>query len=50
LLELRRRILDTIDAGEDTVRISRQCGRCIPATEVLGTSVYVERGDTDEVI
>lgn len=50
LVEMRRRILDTIDANEDTVRIYQQCGRCIPATEILGTGVYVERGDADEVI
>jgi CRISPR-associated protein Cas2 len=50
LLEMRRRILDTVDPAEDTVRIYQQCGRCIPATEVLGTGVYVERGDADEVI
>lgn len=50
LVELRRRILETIDPSEDTVRIYQQCGRCIPATEVLGTGVYVERGDADEVI
>jgi len=50
LVELRRRILDTIDPSEDTVRVYQQCGRCIPATEVLGTGVYVERGDADEVI
>ncbi len=50
LVELRRRIFDTIDPVEDTVRIYQQCGRCTPATEVLGTGVYVERGDLDEVI
>ena len=50
VLELRRRIAETIDPGEDTVRIYQQCGRCIPATEILGTGVYVERGDADEVI
>ena len=50
LVELRRRILDTIDPSEDTVRIYQQCGRCLPATEILGTGVYVERGDVDEVI
>jgi CRISPR-associated protein Cas2 len=50
LIEMRRRIFETIDPSEDTVRIYQQCGRCIPATEVLGTGVYVERGDADEVI
>ena len=49
LLELRRMIAEEIDAAEDTVRIYHLCGRCIPATEVLGTGIYVERGDADEV-
>jgi CRISPR-associated protein Cas2 len=47
---LRQMILQEIDAQEDTVRLYHQCNRCIPATEVLGTGVYVERGDPDEVI
>jgi CRISPR-associated protein Cas2 len=47
---LRRMILREIDAHEDTVRLYHLCNRCIPATEVLGTGVYVERGDADEVI
>lgn len=50
LIEMRRRIFETIDPAEDTVRIYQQCGRCIPATEVLGTGVYVERGDADIII
>lgn len=47
---LRQMIRDEIDAATDTVRIYHLCGRCIPATEVLGTGVYVERGDADEVV
>src|ERR1700693_3726183 len=50
LLELRRMVLDEINPVEETVRIYSLCGRCIPATEVLGTGVYVERGDEDEVV
>jgi CRISPR-associated endonuclease Cas2 len=50
LLDLRRMVLDEIDPREDTVRIYHLCGRCIPATEVLGTGVYVETGDADEVV
>jgi CRISPR-associated endonuclease Cas2 len=50
LLTLREAIGKVIDPVADTVRIYHLCGRCIPATEVLGTGVYVERGDADEVI
>ena len=50
LVELRQMILATIDPAEDTVRIYQLCTRCIPATEVLGLGIYVERGDADEVI
>lgn len=49
LESLRQRILAQIDPSEDTVRIYHLCGRCIPATEVLGTGVYVEE-ETDEVL
>jgi CRISPR-associated protein Cas2 len=50
LVNLRRLIAEEIDPTEDTVRIYHQCGRCIPATEVLGIGIYVERGDADEVV
>jgi CRISPR-associated protein Cas2 len=49
LVELRRLIQGVIDPTEDTVRIYQQCARCIPATEVLGVGIYVERGDQDEL-
>jgi CRISPR-associated protein Cas2 len=49
VVQLRELIQREIDPSEDTVRIYQQCGRCIPATEVLGVGVYVERGDADEV-
>jgi len=47
---LRQMILQEIDPVEDTVRVYHLCGRCIPATEILGIGVYVERGDRDEVV
>jgi CRISPR-associated protein Cas2 len=50
VVELRHKILQEIDPAEDTVRLYHLCGRCIPATEVLGVGIYVERGDADEVI
>jgi CRISPR-associated protein Cas2 len=50
VVKMRRMILEEIDPREDTVRIYHLCNRCIPATEVLGVGVYVERGDADEVI
>jgi CRISPR-associated protein Cas2 len=50
LVAMREVIRGVIDPGEDTVRIYQLCGRCIPATEVLGTGVYVEAEERDEVI
>ena len=50
LPELRGKILELIDPSEDTVRLYHLCGRCIPATEVLGLGIYVERGDADVVV
>lgn len=49
LLALRTMILEEINPVEDTVRIYRLCGRCQPATELLGTSVFVDTEETDEV-
>jgi CRISPR-associated protein Cas2 len=50
VVALWRMIQEEIDPAEDTVRLYHLCGRCIPATEVLGVGVYVERGDADEVV
>jgi len=50
LEELRRSVFREIDPEEDTVRIYHLCQRCVPAVEVLGTGVFVETGDADEVI
>ena len=47
---LRRMLLEEIDPATDTVRIYHLCGRCIPATEVLGTGSYLEAEEHDEVI
>jgi len=47
---LRRMLLEEIDPVTDTVRIYHLCGRCIPATEVLGTGTYLEVEESDEVI
>mgnify|MGYP003487782259 CR=1 FL=1 len=49
---LRRMLLDEIDPVTDTVRIYHLCGRCIPATEVLGLGLgeFIDREDADEVI
>ena len=47
---LRQTILEEIDPVEDTVRIYHLCARCVPVTEVLGTGIYVEDQDWDEVI
>ncbi len=50
LESLRKMILDEIDPAEDTVRIYHLCARCVPVTEVLGTGVYVEEEELDEVL
>jgi CRISPR-associated protein Cas2 len=50
VVALREMILREIDPREDTVRIYHLCGRCIPATEVLGVGIYVDRSDADEVV
>jgi CRISPR-associated protein Cas2 len=50
LVALREMIRRQTDPAEDTVRVYHLCGRCIPATEVFGVGVYVERGDADEVV
>jgi CRISPR-associated protein Cas2 len=49
LVEIRQAVLTIVDPREDTVRIYQQCARCVPATEVLGVGIYVERGDADEI-
>lgn len=47
---MRRMLLEEIDPVEDTVRVYHLCARCVPATEVLGVGVYVDREDADEVV
>jgi len=47
---LRRMLLEEIDPVTDTVRIYHFCGKCIPATEVLGTGTFLETEESDEVI
>lgn len=47
---LRQMVLDEIDPAQDTVRIYHLCARCVPVTEVLGTGVYVENGELDDVL
>lgn len=49
LVEMRTMIQEEVDMDEDTVRLFHLCGRCIPATEVIGTGIYVER-EEDQVI
>jgi CRISPR-associated protein Cas2 len=47
---LRQMVLDEIDPAVDTVRIYHLCARCVPLTEVLGTGVYVESEEVDDVL
>ena len=47
---LRRMLLEEIDPVTDTVRIFHLCGRCIPATEVIGTGTFLDADEADEVV
>lgn len=46
---LRRMLLEEIDPETDTVRIYHLCGRCLSATEVIGTGTYLYSEERDEV-
>ena len=48
--ELRQMLLEEMDPVTDTIRVYHLCGRCIPATELLGTGSYVDREDADEIV
>ncbi len=50
LIQLREIVLQIIDPNVDTVRIYHLCKRCIPATEVLGTGIYIETDERDTII
>jgi CRISPR-associated protein Cas2 len=47
---LRTAVRQTIDQEVDSVRIYSLCPRCEAATEVIGTGVYIERGEEDIVV
>jgi CRISPR-associated protein Cas2 len=49
LVRLRAMIMEEIDPVEDTVRVYHLCGRCQPATGLLGTSLFVDTEEPDEV-
>ncbi len=49
LVEMRDMIQGEIDMDEDAVRVYHLCGRCIPATEVIGVGTYVEP-EEDQVL
>jgi CRISPR-associated protein Cas2 len=49
LIRLRAMVMDEIDPTEDTVRIYHLCRGCQPSTELMGTSVFVETEESDEV-
>ena len=50
LVKMREMIQREIDMAEDTVRIYQLCGRCVPATDVIGLGIYVDREERDEVV
>lgn len=47
---LHARILALLDRREDSVRIYRQCGRCLPAIEVLGVGTIVDEAPNDIIM
>lgn len=49
LIALRAMIMDEIDPTTDTVRIYDLCSRCQQSVELLGTSVFVETEELDEI-
>lgn len=49
LLKMRAMILDEIDLTTDTVRIYHLCRGCQTGTELLGTSVFIDAEERDEV-
>jgi CRISPR-associated protein Cas2 len=49
LIKMRSMILDEIDLTTDTVRIYHLCRGCQSGTELLGTSVFVDAEEHDEV-
>ncbi len=50
VVELREMIQCEVDMAEDTVRVYRLCERCVPATDVIGLGLYVDRSDDDEIV
>ena len=49
-LRMKKTIEKIIDLEIDTVRIYRLCERCIPATEIIGTGIFVEDQPEDIVV
>jgi CRISPR-associated protein Cas2 len=47
---LRSGIAKRIDPRTDSVRIYHLCGRCRPATEIIGSGVYVDDEDQDVLV
>lgn len=50
LESLRRGVGRLVDQGVDSVRLYTLCQRCQAATEIVGTGVYVEKGDADVIL
>jgi CRISPR-associated protein Cas2 len=46
---MKRGIEKIIDREEDSVRIYTLCARCRPATEIIGTGVFIEE-ESDDVL
>ena len=47
---MKSRLAKLIDPEIDTVRIYHLCGRCQPATDIVGLGVFVETEEDDIVL
>lgn len=45
--QVRRMLRREMKLEEDTARIYHLCARCLPATEVIGTGITIERTKED---
>lgn len=48
--KMRRMLGREMNLEEDTARVYHLCGRCVPATEIIGTGVTIERKEEDLMI
>ena len=47
---MRKGIEKIVDLENDTVRLYTICARCRPATEIIGTGIFIEPSEDDIVL